>query len=209
MRRGSQQLLILALIWGTMFPIGCVRRHVEGDTTTVAIEPWVIAVTGLASFAAGVVGSYVRRKRRWPGYILIGGGILVLCTTVPGLSLSRAIIDADHVEWSRGFNRFHFRFDDLAGIEHTVEKIPIGRSMQDVHYLDFTRKSGERTHIQVEPGSDRFFQDASPRSSGERGSEVCHTGRRGQHSAEATPGPGVDEGRESGAIGLTIRTDTL
>jgi hypothetical protein len=41
------------------------------------------------------------------------------------LSLSRTTIDSDHVEWNRGFNRFNFRFDDLDGIGHTVEKTPI------------------------------------------------------------------------------------
>lgn len=162
MRRASRKLLFMALTWGTMVPLGCVRRHVEGDTTTYAPEAWIIAVTALGSAAAGVAGWYVRRKRRWPGYILLGGGILVLCTTVPGLALSQAIIDPDHVQWSRGFKRFYFRFDDLARIDHTVKKVPIGRTVQHVHYLDFTRKSGEMSHVQVEPGSDRYLQDAIP-----------------------------------------------
>jgi hypothetical protein len=47
-------------------------------------------------------------------------------------------------------------------IDHTVRKTPIGRTIQDVHHLDFTRKTGETTHIQVEPGSNRFLQDAIP-----------------------------------------------
>lgn len=162
MRWGSRKLLVIALISGTMFPLGCVRRHVEGDTTTYATEPWVIAVIALASVSTAVVGWYVRRKRKWPGYILLGSGVLVLCTTVPGLSLSRTTIDPDHVEWNRGFKRFNFQFDDLDGIGHTVKKIPIGSTIQRVHYLAFTRKSGERTQIQVEPGSDRYLQDAIP-----------------------------------------------
>lgn len=162
MRRSSRKLWNIALILGTMVPLGCVRRHVEGDTTTYAPEAWIVAVTALASAAAGVAGWYVRRKRRGPGYVLLGGGMLVLCTTVPGLSMSRTIIDPDHVEWCRGFKRFQFRFDDLARIEHTVRRVPIGRTIQHIHYLDFTRKSGERTHVQVGPGSDRYLQDAIP-----------------------------------------------
>ncbi len=64
MRRGQRKLLVIALISGTMFPLGCVRRHVEGDTTTYATEPWVIAVMALASVSTAVVGWYVRRKRK-------------------------------------------------------------------------------------------------------------------------------------------------
>jgi hypothetical protein len=162
MLRGSRKSLILALILGAMFPGGCVRRDAEGDTTTYTTEPWVIVVIALAAFSAGVAGWYIRRKRKWPGYIVFGGGILVLCTTVPGLALSRTTIDPDHVEWNRGLKHFSFRFDELAEIRHTVKEIPIGRTMRDVHYLDFTTKSGEKTQIQVEPDGDRFLQDAIP-----------------------------------------------
>jgi hypothetical protein len=162
MLRGSRISLILALILGAMFPIGCVARHVEGDTTTYTTEPWVIVIVELAAFSAGVAGWYIRRKRKWLGYIVIGAGVLVLCTTVPGLALSRTTVDRDHVEWNRGFKHYSFRIDELAEIRHTVEEIPIGKTIRDVHYLDFTMKSGEKTHIQVEPDSDRFLQDAIP-----------------------------------------------
>ncbi|APW62308.1 hypothetical protein [Paludisphaera borealis] len=145
-----------------MVPLGCVKRHVEGDTSTYTIETWLIAVVALAAASACVAGWYIRKKRKWLGSIVLGGGVLVLCTTVPGLSVSRTTIDPNHVEWNRGFNYFNFQFDELGGIEHTVKKIPIGRTVQDVHYLDFTKKTGERVHIQVNPGSDRFLQDAIP-----------------------------------------------
>jgi hypothetical protein len=42
MRRGSWKLLVMVLISGTMFPVGCIGRHVEGKTTTYATEPWVL-----------------------------------------------------------------------------------------------------------------------------------------------------------------------
>jgi hypothetical protein len=145
-----------------MIPIGCVERHVEGDTTTYTTEPWAIVTVELAAFSACVAGWYIRRKRKWPGYILLGGGVLVLCTTAPGLAMSRATVDPDHVEWNIGFKHYSFRFDELAEIRHTVKEIPIGKTIRDVHYLDFTMKSGEKTHIQVEPDGDRFLQDAIP-----------------------------------------------
>ena len=93
---------------------------------------------------------------------MLAGGVLVLCTTVPGLWLSRTTIDPDHVEWNRGVHHYYFRFDELDRIDHSIKKIPIGRTIKDVHYLDFTKKSGEISHIQVEPGSDRFLEDAIP-----------------------------------------------
>jgi hypothetical protein len=162
MRQNVRSAIFLMIILSTLCSLGCVRRHVEGDNSTYSPEPWIIAVVGLGAAAFAVTGWFVRRRRRWPGYILLGAGILVLGTTVPGLSLSRALIDPEHIQWSRGLHRFHFRFDDLAGIDHTVKKIPIGRTIEDVHYLDFRRKTGEVTHVQVEPGSDRFLQDAIP-----------------------------------------------
>ena len=93
--------------------------------------------------------------------------------------MSRTLVDPDHVEWNRGFNRFRFHFDDLDSINHTIKKIPIGRTIQDVHYLDFSRKNGKTTHIQVEPGSDRFLQAAIPeiiRRAKERGVSCTETG---------------------------------
>ena len=158
---------------------GCVRQLVEGNTTTYSTEPWIIAVVAAGAIAAGVAGWYVRRTKKWPGTILLGAGLLVLCTTVPGLSMSRTLVDPDHVEWNRGFNRFRFHFDDLDSINHTIKKIPIGRTIQDVHYLDFSRKNGKTTHIQVEPGSDRFLQAAIPeiiRRAKERGVSCTETG---------------------------------
>src|SRR5882724_5006106 len=112
MRQDVRRAIFLIFVSATLLSLGCVRRHVEGDTSTYSTEPWIIAVVGFVAATVVVMGWYVRRKRRWPGYILLGGGILVLCTTVPGLSMSRTLIDPDHIEWNRGFNRFHFRFDD-------------------------------------------------------------------------------------------------
>ena len=40
------------------------------------------------------------------------------CTTVPALTMIGRLIDPNHVEWNRGFHRFPFRLDDLAGIDH-------------------------------------------------------------------------------------------
>jgi hypothetical protein len=157
---------------------GCVRRHVEGDVTTYATEPWAIAATAIGAVAAVVAGWYIRRKKKWRGYLLLGGGVLVLCTTVPGLSMSRTLVDPDHVEWNRGFLRYSFRFDDLARIDHTIRKTPIGRTIQDVHHLDYIRKTGEATHIQVEPGSNRYLQDAIPeilRRARDRGVQCTET----------------------------------
>ncbi len=180
MRQSEKKVLWLLIASVPIFFLGCVRRHVEGDTTTYSPEPWVIAATGFVAAAAVMAGWYLRRRRKVWGYVLLGGGVLVLCTTVPGLYVSRAIIDPDHVEWSRGFNRFYFRFDDLAEIDHTVKRIPIGGSIRNVHYLVFTRKTGEKTHIQVEPDSDRFLEDAIP--------EILWRAReRGLRCTEAEP----------------------
>jgi hypothetical protein len=142
--------------------VGCVRKLVDGDTTTYSTQPWIIAVVAAVAGADVLSGWYVRRTKKWPAYILIGAGLLVLCTTVPGLSMSRTLVDLDHVEWNRGFNRYRVRFDDLDRIDHSVQRIPIGRTIQDVHFLEFRRKDGKITKIQVEPGSDRFLQDAIP-----------------------------------------------
>ncbi len=162
MIQGVRNGLLAISVAVTVMCVGCVRRRVVGDTTTYSPEPWIIAAVALGATAAVVAGWFVRRRRKWMGNILLGGGVLVLLTTFPGLAVSRAIVDPEHVEWNRGLNRYHFRFDALAGIEHSVRKIPIGRTIQDVHDLDFTTKAGETTHIQVEPGSDRYLQDAIP-----------------------------------------------
>ena len=144
------------------FSVGCVRRQVHGDTLIYSPEPWVIAVVALVAIVAVVSGWFLRRVRKIVGYLVIAGGLLVLCTTVPGLAVSKTIIDADHFEWWRGFNHTIVRFDDLAEIVHTKKRVPIGASRQDVNYFDFKKKSGETVHVQVEPGSDRFFLDATP-----------------------------------------------
>ncbi|AMV40846.1 hypothetical protein [Planctomyces sp. SH-PL62] len=158
MRRGPSFLLIAAAVLG----VGCVRRRLDGDASIYSPEPWIIAATALGATTAAVAGWFVRRRRKWIGYLLLGVGVLVLLTTVPGLALSRALVDSEHVEWNRGLNRFHFRFDDLAGIDHSVRKVPLGRTTRDVHYLEFTTKAGETTLIQVEPGAARYLQDAIP-----------------------------------------------
>jgi hypothetical protein len=142
--------------------VGCVRKHVRGDTITYSPQPWVIALVAVVAGAGIVTGWLLRKRRKGLGYLLLGAGLLVLCTTVPGLALSKTVLDADHIEWDRGLKHYSFRFVDLASIVHTVKRIPIGRTMQDVHYLDFERRSGEVVHVQVEPGSDRFLQDAIP-----------------------------------------------
>jgi hypothetical protein len=169
--RVEKTVLVAGGVATTSF-VGCVRQLVEGDTTTYSTEPWIIGVVAAVASAAVLLGWYVRRTKKWPGTILIGAGLLVLCTTVPGLSMSRTLVDPDHVEWNRGFKRYRFHFDELDGIDHSVKRIPIGRTIQDVHFLEFRRKDGKITKIQVEPGSDRFLQDAIPeilRRAGERG----------------------------------------
>jgi hypothetical protein len=153
----------ILLIPGFGFLLGHVKRQASGDTTSYAIEAWVIAVVASVAITVGVLGWYVRRKRKWFGYLMLGCGVLVLCTTVPGLSLSRTVVDPDHVEWNRGSHHYSFRFDELGGVEHTVKKIPLGSIIKrDVHYLDFTKKSGEKVHIQLDLGADRILQDAIP-----------------------------------------------
>jgi hypothetical protein len=142
--------------------MGCVRRQVHGDTLIYTPEPWVIAVVALVAMMAVVSGWFLRRVRKVVGYLVIAGGLLVLCTTVPGLAVSKTIIDSDHFEWWRGFNHTSIKFDDLAEIVHTKKRVPIGASRQDVNYFDFKKKTGETVHVQVEPGSDRFFLDATP-----------------------------------------------
>jgi hypothetical protein len=142
--------------------VGCVRRRVDGDISVYSVEPWAIVVTALVALAVVAYGWLVRkRSRRW-AIFLIAAGVLVLCTTVPGLSLSRTVVDPDHLEWRRGFKFTSVRFDDLAEIVHTVKSIPIGRGVRSVHYLDFRKKSGETIHVQVEPDSDRYLEDAIP-----------------------------------------------
>jgi hypothetical protein len=142
--------------------MGCVRRQVQGDTLIYSPEPWIIAVVALVAIVAVVSGWLLRRIRKIVGYLVIAGGLLVLCTTVPGLAVSKTIIDFRHFEWWRGFNHTSISFDDLAEIVHTKKRIPIGRTKQDVNYYDFKKKTGETVHVQVEPGSDRFFLDATP-----------------------------------------------
>jgi hypothetical protein len=162
MRRCGEVILRCSLIAGPMAILGCVKQRVVGEATTYSPQPWAIAVTGLVAVAAAVAGWFIRRKKKGWGYVLLGGGLLVLATTVPGLALSGATVDPDHVEWSRGFRRYSLRFDDLAGIDHTVKSIPFGRTSQDVHYLVFTRKDGGATTIQVEPDTDHYLRAAIP-----------------------------------------------
>ena len=154
--------LLIALIAVVLPSIGCVRRQVPGETLTYSPEPWVIAIVALVAIIAVVGGWFLRRVRRVVGYLVIAGGMLVLCTTVPGLAFSRTIIDSHHFEWWRGFNHRSIRFDDLAEIVHTKRRIPFGRTKEDVNYFDFKKKSGETLQVQIEPGSDRFFLDATP-----------------------------------------------
>ncbi len=159
---GAVRALRLVLLSIMPFSMGCVRRQVQGDTLIYSPEPWVIAVVALVAIVAVVSGWFLRRVRKILGYLVIAGGLLVLCTTVPGLAVSRTIIDSDHFEWWRGFNHTSIPFDDLAEIVHTKKRVPIGASRHDVNYFDFKKKTGEAVQVQVEPGSDRFFLDAIP-----------------------------------------------
>jgi hypothetical protein len=159
-RKAQPKALWLAIIGVLLFCVGCVRRQVQGDTIIFSPEPWVIVVTALIAAAASVTGWFVRRKRKWIGYLLLGGGILVLGTTVPGLAMSKTVIDADHFEWWRGIKHTSVRFDELSEIVHSVQQVPVGGTTQDVHYFDFVKKDGQVIHVQVEL-SDRFFLDAT------------------------------------------------
>jgi len=134
---------------------------VEGNTITFSPEPWVIAVTALIAAAVAMTGWFARRKLKWIGYLLIGGGILVLGTTVPGLAMSKTVIDADHFEWWRGFHHVSMRFRDINEIVHSIRRIRIRTTEQDVHYFDIRKKDGEVLHVQVEP-IDQFIVDATP-----------------------------------------------
>jgi hypothetical protein len=160
-RRAELTTLWLVLMGVLLFCIGCVKQQVQGDTIIFSPEPWVIVVTALAAATASMTGWFVRRKRKWIGYLLLVGGILVLGTAVPGLAISKTVIDADHFEWWRGFKHTSVRFDDLSEVVHSIKRVPIGRTTQDVHYFDFIKKDGEVVHVQAEL-SDRFFSDATP-----------------------------------------------
>jgi hypothetical protein len=145
-----------------MISAGCVRRQVVGETTIHSIESWVVAVTALGAIAVIVAGWLMRKTRRWIGIAVMAAGVLVLVTTLPGLALSRSLVDPEHVEWSHGFKFTSIRFDELDEIDHTIERIPIGMTIQDVHYLDFRKKTGEVIHVQVEPKADLHLQEAIP-----------------------------------------------
>jgi hypothetical protein len=161
-RKILDALRALPLIAIMLYSIGCVRRQAQGETSIYSTEPWVIAIIALVAIVVVMGGWFLRTVRKHVAYLIIAGGILVLVTTVPGLSLSRTIIDSDHFEWRRGFKHTSIRFDNLAEIVHTKKRIPIGRVTEDVNYFDFKKKSGETVHVQVEPDSDRFFLDATP-----------------------------------------------
>ena len=151
-----------ALIYvADFFGIAGISRQVQGDTIIFSPEPWVVAVTAFLALAVAVIGWLTCRKRKWIGYLLIGGGILVLGTTVPGLAVSKTVIDPDHFEWWRGFHHVSMRFDDVSEIVHSVKRVRAGWTIQDVHYFDFRKKDGQAVHVQVEP-PDRFIIDAIP-----------------------------------------------
>ena len=162
MERASHKLRVFFGSALCLMYAGCVRRQVLGETTIRSIEPWVIATTALGATAGIVAGWLLRKSRKWVGVAVISAGVLVLLTTVPGLALSRSLVDPEHVEWSRGFKFTSIRFDELTEIDHKVKRIPIGRTIRDVHYLEFRKKDGGLVHVQVEPGSDRYLQDAIP-----------------------------------------------
>ncbi len=150
---------ILCLVLSVL--LGYVRRQEQGDVSIYTHQPWVIVVIALLAAGAVVAGWFLRRWNRWVGYEAITGGLLVLGTTVPGISYSWTLVDSDHCEWRRGFNHSSVRYRDLAEITHNVKRIPIGRTRQDVHYLDFKMKTGSVIHMQIE-GFHRCFLDAVP-----------------------------------------------
>ena len=93
-----------------------------------------------------MAGWFVRRTRRWVGYLLFGGGILVLGTTVPGLAMSKTAIDANHFEWWRAFKHTNVRLDELREVVHSVKQVSVGDTTQDIHYFDFVKKDGQVLH---------------------------------------------------------------
>ena len=162
LRNTLDALEVFLLIAIMLFSTGCVRRQAQGETSIYSTEPWVIATIALVAIVVVTGGWFLRTVRKRVAYFIIAGGILILGTTVPGLSLSRTIIDSNHIEWRRGFNHTSIRFDTLASIVHTKKRIPIWRFTEEVNYFDFKKTSGETIHVQVEPSSDRFFLDATP-----------------------------------------------
>jgi hypothetical protein len=145
-----------------MISAGCVSRQVLGETTIHSIESWVVVVTALGATAVIVAGWLLRRSRKRIGIAVMAAAILVLVTTVPGLALSRSLVDPEHVDWSHGFKFTSIRFYELDEIDHTIKRIPIGMSIQYVHYLDFRKKTGEVIHVQVEPRAGLHLQEAIP-----------------------------------------------
>lgn len=142
--------------------VSCTRRFQVGEDATFAPGVWMIVVIAVVSVAACIGGAFLRRKLKWVGALLLAGGVLVLCTTVPGLALSRVTVGPNHFEWRKGTHHYRIGFDELDEVSHTSQSVPIGRGRQRVHYLDFKEKNGNVFHIQIEPTTDQFVLEAIP-----------------------------------------------
>jgi hypothetical protein len=138
--------LRIALIAIMFSSIGCVKRQVQGQTLTYSPEPWVIALVALVPIVAVIGGWFLRRVRKGVGYLIIAGGVLVLGTTVPGLSLSKTIVDSDHFEWRRGLKHTSIRFDDLADmfIQRNVSRL---RGPNQTSTTSISRRSQVRSFM--------------------------------------------------------------